>query len=105
MFQWVFYIFSAFALLWLPLWLPVQASNIYKAKPGSDGAIAELADPIASSSAGTAIQLSQQQQLEQGDRKADPLGATGFWALMKRREVWAICVAQVCPGRRGVCYS
>ncbi|GIL86331.1 hypothetical protein Vretimale_13699 [Volvox reticuliferus] len=70
--QWVFYSFAGLALLWLPLWLPVQTLDKLKlaaAAPPPAGDVTAAAD----GSGG---------------------GGGGPWALLRRREVWAICVTQ-----------
>lgn len=74
----VFTGFAGLAVLWLPLWIPVQvkpqqstATDLLGAEGSSNGAA-----PSAFVKAGT------------------PLLDRGFWALLKRKEVWAICVAQ-----------
>jgi ACS family sodium-dependent inorganic phosphate cotransporter len=119
--QWVFYLFGGSALLWLPFWLPL---NVLKQLPEDAAAAAAGAAGTSSSAAASAPQQQQQQQqgkdspLSQsalgGDEGAPLLqrqsfelaaastpaaaaaadGSTGFQALLRRREVWAICVCQ-----------
>lgn len=114
--QWVFYLFGGSALLWLPFWLPL---NVLKQLPEDATAAAG-----SSSAAASALQQQQQQQGKDspmsqsalgGDEGAPLLqrrsfevatagtpataaaaadGSTGFQALMRRREVWAICCCQ-----------
>jgi ACS family sodium-dependent inorganic phosphate cotransporter len=109
--QWVFYLFGGSALLWLPFWLPL---NVLK----------QLPEDAAASAASTLQQQRQQQQQQGKEsplsqsalggeedapllqRQSFELAAatpptaaagdvhTGFQALLKRREVWAICVCQ-----------
>ncbi|GLC40516.1 hypothetical protein PLESTB_000705400 [Pleodorina starrii] len=86
--EWVFYAFSGLALLWLPLWLPVKTLDKFKAaqaqaaaEAAADAAAAAAADSdgaIARTSGGGGVAAAA----------ADP------WALLRRREVWAICAAQ-----------
>lgn len=119
--QFVFYLFSAVALLWLPLWMCVTTRNYYppggvrvrkgarapaagsksgcSSKADLETAVAAVAtvkwatkDMDAADMAAPLLQKKPQQQQQQ--RGEGAAAATGFWALMRRREVWAICVAQ-----------
>lgn len=68
--QTVYYAFGASALLWLPFWLPAKDA--------------------AGAAAASAAAAKEQQQL------APPSVLPALSALLKRREVQAICVAQYC---------
>lgn len=79
--EWVFHIFSGLALLWLPLWLPLAKTRPPPIAP-------QLLAPASSSGA-----LSPH-RIGGGGGKA--IFDEGLKALLKRKEVWAICVAQYC---------
>jgi ACS family sodium-dependent inorganic phosphate cotransporter len=92
--QWVFYLFGGAALVWLPFWLPI---NVYsqlptsssrggKTTPHGGGEQQALLPSTPSSSAATAVASSS------SSSSSDSI--TGFRALLRRREVWAICVCQ-----------
>lgn len=66
--QWVYYAFGASALLWLPLWLPVDV------RPSSGWRGGD----------------------EVGAKRAPGGGLAALGALLRRREVLAICIAQYC---------
>jgi MFS family permease len=118
--QWVFYLFGGSALLWLPFWLPL---NVLKQLPedttaGSSGsgsaAVSALQQqqqqgmgkdsPLSQSALGGEedAPLLQRQSFEiippsstTAVAAADgSSSSTGFQALLRRREVWAICVCQ-----------
>jgi ACS family sodium-dependent inorganic phosphate cotransporter len=91
---WIFYLFGGAALLWLPFWLPL---NVYsKLQDGSSS----------SSSSKQAADSSREQQplllaggsttgsTAAGGTPGSSSSSTGFRALLRRREVWAICVCQ-----------
>jgi ACS family sodium-dependent inorganic phosphate cotransporter len=99
--QWVFYLFGGAALVWLPFWLPL---NVYgQFSEGSSSSRGSRGDKP-SSSDGAAVE----QQSLLGAAAGSSSGAaatgssgsgavsttTGFGALLRRREVWAICVCQ-----------
>jgi ACS family sodium-dependent inorganic phosphate cotransporter len=116
--QWVFYLFGGSALLWLPFWLPL---NVLKQLPEDTAAGSGSGN---GSAAGSALQQQQQgmgkdsplSQSALGGEEDAPLlqrqsfeliapsstaavaaadgSSTGFQALLRRREVWAICVCQ-----------
>lgn len=112
----VFYLFGGSALLWLPFWLPVRARNeIAERSSGSassgadeEGGGAGEASPLlgeaktsppsspqaASPSAAGTPRQQQQQQPAAGIAPA--AGASVLSALLRRREVWAICACQYC---------
>lgn len=110
--QWVFYIFSAFALLWLPLWLPISTKDMVS--KGQAPAEAHSSGSSNSSSSGSLQQIStsdesaallerrssgseaSSSELAAGGKGALMKMDAGFWALMRRKEVWAICAAQYC---------
>ena len=106
--QWVFYLFSASALLWLPLWYPVKTrppptsswQAVSTIEEGGEGAEPpfEAAVSRPASSSGTVIvatSSSSTTAVASSSSGGGLLGLDrGFWALMKRREVWAICIAQ-----------
>ncbi|GLI68313.1 hypothetical protein VaNZ11_012674 [Volvox africanus] len=70
--EWVFYSFAGLALLWLPLWLPIQTVDKFQPQVA--------APPAAAGDVAAEVAVS-------GDGSRP-------WALLRRREVWAICVAQ-----------
>lgn len=89
--QWVFYLFGGAALIWLPLWLPL---NVYRQLP-------EDSSGSSSSRSGkeTPEDVAPGQQLLPATGSTTATGSsssstTGFKALLRRREVWAICVCQ-----------
>ncbi|KAF8063765.1 PHT4 [Scenedesmus sp. PABB004] len=132
--QWVFYLFGASALLWLPVWLPLNVQREL-APPGGAGAGAGAA-PAGGSGSGGAAACGGAADADAppapagagggGEEEGQPLLArasfeivpgaaaaaasaaaagapprgpraapgTGFAALMRRREVWAICACQ-----------
>lgn len=117
----VFYVFGAFALLWLPFWLvtTVPAGVSVKPPDAEEQVVAINDDGNAATEenvllAGTEVETAEAQrqaadvQLADADDTTQLLGSTvseasgalglgtAFWALTKRREVWAICVAQYC---------
>jgi len=90
--QYVFYLFGGAALIWLPLWLPL---NVYSQLPdhgsgsGSSRSGKEAPEDVAA----------RQQLLPASGATGAPgssssSSTTGFKALLRRREVWAICVCQ-----------
>ncbi len=105
--QWVFYLFAAMAFLWLPFWLPLRVTNSEQPSAAgllkaSGAGLSPGPSPRAQDMGGAAVQdpeeaqglLSASQQSQQQAAAAG--GKRGFWALMRRREVWAICAAQYC---------
>ncbi|GIL53865.1 hypothetical protein Vafri_9379 [Volvox africanus] len=70
--EWVFYSFAGLALLWLPLWLPIQTVDKFQPQVAAQPAAA----------AGEAAEIAVS-----GDGSRP-------WALLRRREVWAICATQ-----------
>ncbi|KAG2491886.1 hypothetical protein HYH03_009838 [Edaphochlamys debaryana] len=85
--EWIFYSFAALALLWLPLWLPVSTLDGDKFfRPSSSSSDSPSPSPLAS----------QESAMEAGAAGAAKEGAAEepAWALLKRKEVWAICAAQ-----------
>lgn len=91
--QWVFYLFGGAALVWLPFWLPLNvysqlnngsSSRGSKSTPDAAGEQQALLPATSSSSAAAASASSS----------SSSASATGFRALLRRREVWAICVCQ-----------
>jgi len=97
--QWVFYLFSASALLWLPLWYPINTlppSSSNPWKPLSQQDDVDVDDSSSQTALGKAS-TSSAVLIDHSKSSPPQLGMMldkGFWALMKRREVWAICVAQ-----------
>jgi ACS family sodium-dependent inorganic phosphate cotransporter len=94
---WVFYLFSASALLWLPLWLPIQtrkapAPLVRNPSDGEDSYedMDRSMSSMGASSSGNVPILKPQLS-----KPINPVSlGPAFWALMQRREVWAICIAQ-----------
>jgi ACS family sodium-dependent inorganic phosphate cotransporter len=88
--QYVFYLFAALALLWLPLWIPVKTADRTKSatkrSSDEDGLTAETEGLLARQQAGSSSSSLASTQKTQ----------SGFWGLMRRKEVWAICAAQYC---------
>lgn len=105
--QWVFYLFGGAALVWLPFWLPL---NVYSRLPGADSSNSSSRKSGKTSPDGTVEQqaLLPRTAGSSSTALAGPSGGngsssgvdaaagdlTGFRALLKRREVWAICVCQ-----------
>lgn len=94
--QWVFYLFGGAAVLWLPFWLPL---NVYGGsvttrvpKQSSDGGLEEQALLPAAAAAAAAVGAVGDGDGDGGGSSS--ISATGFRALLRRREVWAICACQ-----------
>jgi ACS family sodium-dependent inorganic phosphate cotransporter len=91
--QWVFYSFAGLALLWLPLWLPVRVADTTSAASAAPHA-PELPSQASTSS------LASSSSATAARRSGSAAGSRGLgigpegWALLKRREVLAICAAQ-----------
>ncbi|KAJ9521589.1 hypothetical protein QJQ45_008921 [Haematococcus lacustris] len=112
--QWVFYLFAGLALVWLPFWLPIGTADNARwgwlkqsstkadaALPGEGEALLAPHSPASLPESGWAAKAATDSRLasERADQPRAagvPPAARGFWALMQRREVWAICVAQYC---------
>jgi MFS family permease len=103
----VFYAFGASALLWLPFWIGITPSQHAK------GTEAQSAlEPGSSRRGGEASTSGREPSRAEGQGLLDVDADGGacapvlntqtlgldraFWGLAKRREVWAICVAQYC---------
>jgi ACS family sodium-dependent inorganic phosphate cotransporter len=119
--QYVFYLFGGSALLWLPFWLPLNvlkqlpedAAAAAAASSSSSTAVSALQQqqqqgmgkdsPMSQSAMGGEedAPLLQRRSFEldapsstTAVAAADGSSSTGFQALLRRREVWAICVCQ-----------
>lgn len=113
----VFYVFGASALLWLPLWLLVHPPD--QASMGSDSQSSSQTAQRQDSSGSIAQTISSGTEQDQSGAEGEQARSSGltsasnasgmdvrlsnalgldqaFWALAKRREVWAICAAQYC---------
>lgn len=111
--QAVFYVFGASAVLWLPFWISTPVPSATAPALGlaahvdtteADPCTAQDTEPVAS----TAREEEQQLVAPQQDSHATSLPASvqgalqvmgmdaGFIALVQRKEVWAIGVAQYC---------
>lgn len=77
------------ALLWLPLWLPVRTLDKFKSSP--DPSRSGGPDADASSSA---ISIAVGDDGKASSSGGGGSGGASLWALLQRREVWAICAAQ-----------
>jgi ACS family sodium-dependent inorganic phosphate cotransporter len=93
----VFYLFGGAALVWLPFWLPLNVySHLHgsnssgKQTPDSAAAAAEEQQPLVTA-AGGGSGSSTTMAAAAGSSGSS---TTGFRALMRRREVWAICACQ-----------
>ncbi|EFJ49564.1 hypothetical protein VOLCADRAFT_59482 [Volvox carteri f. nagariensis] len=82
--EWVFYAFAGLALLWLPLWLPVKTLDKFK-KPETALQAADTSAAVGAAAGGSA---STSHGTSSSSSSSNP------WALLRRREVWAICAAQ-----------
>lgn len=110
----VFYIFGAFAVVWLPLWLATSIPHD-SPPPSAPAPPLELTATAGALEAGSGTedtplldssQVASADSTDIGMARAGDGGAApasgafgldaGFWALTKRKEVWAICAAQYC---------
>jgi ACS family sodium-dependent inorganic phosphate cotransporter len=91
---WIFYLFGGAALLWLPFWLPL---NVFSKLQDGSSRSKEATDssreqqpllPAAGSTSAAAGAAGSSSSSSVG------VSTTGFRALLRRREVWAICVCQ-----------
>lgn len=102
--EWVFYAFAGLALLWLPLWAPVRTLDGWQ-PPGSAKDAEAAPGALTPGAAADALEASS--STGSADSGAGTSGAPApaaqggglrfgprVWALLKRREVLAICVAQ-----------
>ncbi|KAG2453915.1 hypothetical protein HYH02_002118 [Chlamydomonas schloesseri] len=98
----VFYSFAGLAVLWLPFWLPVVTLDKFRSAPSSPVASME-SDTEAASSAAVAAAAEKAAAAAaavsssgngNGSSSSAVASTTDSWALLKRREVWAICGAQ-----------
>jgi cyanate permease len=115
-FSWpmVFYSFGASALLWLPFWLATSVphrlpedaagNGVGNCVPDSQSRLVPESEDLRAAQE-DAMELSIDNALAESSRHANGrdqvLGHSfgldrAFWALVQRREVWAICVAQYC---------
>lgn len=97
--QYVFYLFAGMALLWLPLWFPVRTvggSISHTEKRGSDdGATLPLLGTDGAEAGLTSAAGVEPSAASSGSAIAEKeWSRRGFWGLMRRKEVWAICAAQ-----------
>lgn len=86
----VFYSFAGLALLWLPFWLPVVTLDKFRSQPSSP--ISSMESDI-EASASTAVAPTASTGATNGSSSTS-VAPVDSWALLKRREVWAICGAQ-----------
>jgi ACS family sodium-dependent inorganic phosphate cotransporter len=103
--QTVFYTFGGLAIVWLPLWLPQSvlgadggpsssgSSSSSSSRLKKDGKASPVDDGGSSSSDTEGQPLLPGAAAAGGSSGLAP-AATGFAALMRRREVWAICATQ-----------
>lgn len=87
--QWVFYLFGGAALLWLPFWLPLNVYGQF-----SEGSSSSRGDKPSPSDGANVEQQSLLSAAGRGSSSGAVSTTTGFRALLRRREVWAICVCQ-----------
>lgn len=79
------------ALLWLPLWLPARTLDKYKSSP--DPSLRSGA-PDTDAASSSAISIAVGDDGTASNNGGGGGGGASLWALLKRREVWAICAAQ-----------
>ncbi len=99
--RWVFYIFAGFALLWLPMWWPVSTVDDKLRGPINEYGALETTEAVPVAGEADTPPFLQPHRGPLPAVPGSPSGSEsktprGLWALMRRREVWAICVAQYC---------
>eukprot|EP00798_Chlamydomonas_sp_ICE-L_P009629 gene9629-7543_t len=99
----VFYLFGGAALLWLPFWLPLQISDNLRPPAPATPSIANASPPAPAQAASEQATSSSETTDEDKGLTTTSLTTStttpgfeleGLKALLKRKEVWAICAAQ-----------
>jgi ACS family sodium-dependent inorganic phosphate cotransporter len=97
--QAVFYGFGAMALVWLPLWLPIDPQGQAGAAPAAGELAPLLGQTVAQAGEGGTLPASSASAgagARPGKYSSSGLFSPTFLELLRAREVQAICVAQYC---------